>query len=72
MGTCFRQTGNEGQLGHNDNETGSFPREVVAMRKKSVIFVACGERHTLFLKKSGGLYSGMSCLFICYSIYFKI
>ena len=50
--------GNDGQLGHGDKETGSFPREVVSLRKNNIVLVACGENHSLFLKKSGGVYSG--------------
>lgn len=52
--------GSDGQLGHNDVETGSFPREIGAIRKKTISHAACGEHHALFLqKKSGRLYSGM-------------
>ena len=50
--------GNDGQLGHGDKETGSFPREIVSLRKNNIVLVACGENHSLFLKKSGGVYSG--------------
>jgi alpha-tubulin suppressor-like RCC1 family protein len=43
--------GDDGRLGHGDEEEEYTPRIVEKMRGKGAIFVACGDEHTMVLTK---------------------